>query len=72
METHNTKFLRGFTPTKCEKLSNGKLKVTYEPKGGGKAEEEAMACKLQPLFPGNSTLDLLKKDSEVEVFQQMI
>ncbi|GAB5367395.1 hypothetical protein AAMO2058_001226500 [Amorphochlora amoebiformis] len=39
METHNTKFLRGFTPTKCEKLSNGKLKVTYEPKGGGKAEE---------------------------------
>eukprot|EP00469_Lotharella_globosa_P000128 CAMPEP_0167805518 /NCGR_PEP_ID=MMETSP0111_2-20121227/21226_1 /TAXON_ID=91324 /ORGANISM="Lotharella globosa, Strain CCCM811" /LENGTH=746 /DNA_ID=CAMNT_0007702687 /DNA_START=63 /DNA_END=2303 /DNA_ORIENTATION=- len=33
-----TKFLKGFVPTKCEKMEDGKLKVFYEPKNGGKEE----------------------------------
>mmetsp|Transcript_24607 Transcript_24607/g.59226 ORF Transcript_24607/g.59226 Transcript_24607/m.59226 type:complete len:384 (-) Transcript_24607:388-1539(-) len=38
MEQHGTKFLRGFTPTRCDKQEDGKLKVTYQPKAGGEAQ----------------------------------
>jgi len=38
MAKTGTKFLRGFVPTKAEKTADGKIKVTYEPKAGGKEE----------------------------------